>query len=130
MAATLARVDPPQCARKLVPVGGPRTRRRYACRLRALLDAARADPQVVAFPYEGRRHLVGEEPTECRNGHHYRRGDGRYSTVERGWLSCCCGGHATYTCATYVAGNKCGDQQTDPWPSYDCDVEWPPPVRK
>ncbi len=75
-----------------------RQRPLYQRQLRALLDAARADPQVIAFPYEGPRHLVGEGPTRCRRGHRHQGRDGR-SAAEKGWLACRCGGHATYACA-------------------------------
>jgi hypothetical protein len=66
--------------------------------LRELLDAARRNPAVLAFPYSQRRELVGEEPTHCGRGHAYLQPGQRYRTVERGWLPCRCGGHVVYDC--------------------------------
>ncbi|SCL35945.1 hypothetical protein GA0070624_5408 [Micromonospora rhizosphaerae] len=42
--------------------------------LRRLVQRARADPHVVAFPYRQVRELVGDEPQECHNGHGYAGG--------------------------------------------------------
>ncbi|MEV0810846.1 hypothetical protein [Micromonospora sp. NPDC050200] len=39
--------------------------------LRRLVEAARADPHVVAFPYSRVRQLVGDEPERCRTGHSF-----------------------------------------------------------
>ncbi|MEU8333398.1 hypothetical protein [Micromonospora sp. NPDC048839] len=37
--------------------------------LRHLVDQARADPHVVAFPYRKAHELVGDEPQRCQAGH-------------------------------------------------------------
>jgi hypothetical protein len=93
--------------------------------LRALLEAARRDPAVLAFPYTQRRELVGDEPDRCRRGHRYAQPGRPYPAVGRGWLQCRCGGHAVYRCQVYQDGRLCDDEQIDPPPSFDCDVSWP-----
>jgi hypothetical protein len=64
--------------------------------LRRLIERARADPHVVAFPYHPVRQLVGDEPTECGNGHGY--GGGSATRAVRDWWPCCCGGHLVIRC--------------------------------
>jgi hypothetical protein len=93
--------------------------------LRAVLDAARRDPGVLAFPYIQRRELVGEKPARCRRGHLYARPGQPYPAVERGWLTCSCGGHVVYRCQVSHDGRPCYDEQIDPPLSYDCDTIWP-----
>ena len=69
-----------------------------AAELRRLVEAARADRHVTAFPYEPVRVLVGEEPTHCPAGHvydHDRRVAGRL--VHR-WAACHCCGHTVLVC--------------------------------
>jgi len=90
--------------------------------LRALIEDARADPRVEAFPYESRRELHGTEPTTCGRGHTY--GSGRYE-LRRDWLVCRCGGHMVYVCLLHQDGVACGNEQIDPVVAYDCDVAWP-----
>jgi hypothetical protein len=34
-----------------------------------LIERARTDPHVVAFPYRPVHELVGDEPQQCHNGH-------------------------------------------------------------
>jgi hypothetical protein len=90
--------------------------------LRALIAACRADPAVLAFPYEQRRELVGEPPTECRRGHLYQRPGSPYPDWDQGWAACCCGGHRIYICKVSHEGQQCGDARMEPSPSFDCDV--------
>jgi hypothetical protein len=90
--------------------------------LRAIIEAARADPRVLAFPHESRRDLEGDEPTTCHRGHRY--GSGRYD-MRRDWLPCCCDGHMVYVCLLKDNGVECGDERIEPLVAYDCDVAWP-----
>src|SRR4051812_50075204 len=66
--------------------------------LRRLVEAARADPHCIGFPYRPVRVLVGTEPTHCPNGHPYPQGRvaGR---LQHEWTSCrWCGGHLVLFC--------------------------------
>lgn len=85
--------------------------------LRALLDAARADPAVWHVRVEEKRELHGDEPTACRNGHGY--GGGSATRVKSDWLVCSCGGHFIHCCSW------CPDVRVTPEPLYDCDVRIP-----
>lgn len=82
--------------------------------LRRLVERARADPHVVAFPYRPVRQLVGDEPAECRNGHGY--GGGSATQPVRGWWACSCGGHLVIRCRT------CGDVRAEPAVGPGCDT--------
>jgi len=95
--------------------------------LRAVLEAARRDPTVLAFPYTQHRELVGEPPQRCRRGHLYAQPDQPYPAVGRGWLACSCGGHVVYRCQVSQDGRLCGDELIDPPRSYDCNATWPTP---
>ncbi|WP_446215714.1 hypothetical protein [Micromonospora sp. IBHARD004] len=64
--------------------------------LRRLVEAARADPHVVAFPYRQVRELVGNEPDRCRRGHSYLAGSA--TRPVRDWWPCRCGGHLVHFC--------------------------------
>jgi hypothetical protein len=113
--------------RRAVPGGWPKTevhevRADTAAELRDLVEHARADPGVLAFPYEARRELVGPEPTVCRRGHRY---GSSWRDVRTEWLACRYGGHMVYVCRTNVDGSECGAQQIDPYATHDCDVIWP-----
>ncbi|MCW3815741.1 hypothetical protein ONA91_14905 [Micromonospora sp. DR5-3] len=81
--------------------------------LRHLVQAARADPHVVAFPYRRVRELVGDEPDECHNGHGYAGGSA--TTAVRGWWPCRCGGHLVLRCRV------CADVRVEPGVGADCD---------
>ncbi len=76
--------------------------------LRRIVQAARADPHVIALPYESVRVLEGAEPETCRNGHSY--GGGSATRPRRDWLDCPCGGHHLLVCAW----PGCGDRQLSP----------------
>jgi hypothetical protein len=90
--------------------------------LRAFIQAARADPAVLGFPYEQRRELVGDEPDRCGHGHRYQQPGHPYPDVDRDWLRCSCGGHAVYRCRVYERGMRCDDVLVDPPLVYDCDA--------
>ncbi|HKT01320.1 MAG TPA: hypothetical protein VJT31_17480 [Rugosimonospora sp.] len=90
-----------------------------SAQLRRLVEAARADPHVTAFPYKSIRALDGEAPTECRRGHSYSGGS---ATRPHGsWIACGCGGHALTACRW----PGCGDVLVDPVPDDDCDPRVP-----
>ncbi|WP_446210415.1 hypothetical protein [Micromonospora sp. IBSANI012] len=74
--------------------------------LRRLVDAARADPHVVAFPYSRVRQLVGDEPERSRTGHSFAGGSA--TRPVRDWLPCSCGGHLVLRC------RMCPDVRVDP----------------
>ncbi|MEU0151554.1 hypothetical protein [Micromonospora fulviviridis] len=80
--------------------------------LRRLVDRARADPHVVAFPYRRVRELVGGEPDVCLYGHGYAGGSA--TRPVRDWLPCSCGGHLVLRC------RMCPDVRVDPIISTDC----------
>src|SRR5215469_13989319 len=66
--------------RRAVPGSWPRTEvyekvAHSPAQLRAVLEAARRDPAVLAFPYTQHRELVGEPPQRCRRGHLYAQPD-------------------------------------------------------
>ncbi|MEU5931147.1 hypothetical protein [Micromonospora sp. NPDC047187] len=84
--------------------------------LRYLVDRARADPHVVAYPYRQIRELVGEKPEVCEEGHPYAGGSA--TRPVRGWQPCSCGGHLVLRC------RLCPDVRTDTATDVDCDV-WP-----
>jgi hypothetical protein len=68
--------------------------------LRRIVQAARADPHVTAFPYRSIRVMVGDAPTRCPAGHPYtldRREAGRLVCLD--WTPCSCGGHHMLICA-------------------------------
>lgn len=73
--------------------------------LRYLVERARADPHVTAFPYHSVRVLIGDEHTHCRAGHPYAGGSA--TRPVRDWSPCACGGHLILTC-------RCGDVRVDP----------------
>lgn len=79
-----------------------------------LIRAARADPHVVAFPYRSTRELVGDEPTECHNGHGYAGGSATWPI--RGWWPCRCGGHLILQC------RDCADVRVEPAVDPGCDA--------
>ncbi|WP_319461263.1 hypothetical protein [Micromonospora sp. RTP1Z1] len=83
--------------------------------LRRLVEAARADPHVVAFPYRQVRELVGDEPARCRAGHAYAGGSA--TRPVRDWWPCSCGGHLVLRC------RRCPDVLADPPVSGDCDTK-------
>jgi hypothetical protein len=66
--------------------------------LRRLVEAARADPHVTAFPCKSIRVMVGDAPTHCPAGHRYDHGwlAGRLQHL---WAACGCGGHHVLLCA-------------------------------
>lgn len=80
--------------------------------LRRLIERARADPHVIAFPYESVRELAGDKPQECRRGHLYDGGSATRALL--GWAQCGCGGHVIYLC------QACDDDRLDPAPGPDC----------
>ena len=82
--------------------------------LRAVVEWARAHPDVEAYQYEPRWHLDGEPPDRCRRGHSLR--GGRSYWVATSWVGCPCGGHTRLQCRT----EGCGDVQLDPAPGPDC----------
>ncbi|MFC0504248.1 hypothetical protein [Micromonospora costi] len=82
--------------------------------LRHLVDRARADPHVVAFPHRQVRELVGEEPEVCKEGHPYAGGSA--TRPVRDWRPCSCGGHLVLRCRLRP------DVRVDPIISADCDV--------
>jgi hypothetical protein len=117
--------------RRAVPGAWPQTDVRKhlvtsPAELRALLAACRADPAVLAFPYQQRRELIGNEPSICQRGHAYDRPGEPYAAFDRGWIDCCCGGHAVYLCKVYYGGQRCGDRQIDLPLAYDCDASFTP----
>lgn len=83
--------------------------------LRRLIDRARADPHVVAFPYRRVRELVGVEPDACLEGHGYAGGSA--TRPVRDWLPCSCGGHLVLRC------RMCPDIRVDPIVSTECDAK-------
>jgi hypothetical protein len=112
---------------RAVPGGWPKTEVREQiaetpAELRAMVDEARADPRMLAYRYESRRDLVGDDPTHCGRGHRY---GSSYRDIRRDWLVCGCGGHMAYVCLIDADGAACGDVQIDPPLLYDCDARWP-----
>jgi hypothetical protein len=84
--------------------------------LRRVIEWARANPDVLGFPYQRVRERVGEIPQVCRNGHSY---DGTSAFRARcDWADCGCGGHVAYVCRW--AG--CDDIRIDPEVFHDCTV--------
>jgi hypothetical protein len=98
------------------PFGGtPVVRHAYSMReLRTMVQAARADRHVVAYPYRMIRQLAGERVRVCRLGHGFDDGVARPAM---GWVRCRCGGHLAYGCRQ--AG--CRDVRLDPLPGDDCE---------
>ncbi|MFR9780379.1 hypothetical protein ACL02O_30570 [Micromonospora sp. MS34] len=84
-----------------------------AAELRRLVDRARADPHVVAFPYRKVCELVGEEPDRCGAGHIYAGGSA--TRRMRDWWPCRCGGHLVIRC-------RCGDVRAEPVIADGCDA--------
>lgn len=82
--------------------------------LRQLVERARADPHVVAFPFRAVRELVGDEPAACRNGHGYAGGSA--TRPVRDWRRCRCGGHLVIQC------RDCGDVRVEPPVVAECDT--------
>jgi hypothetical protein len=66
--------------------------------LRRLIEAARADPHVTAFPYESVRVMVGDEPTHCPAGHRYDHRRRVAGWLQQLWAPCGCGGHHVLVC--------------------------------
>ena len=96
-----------------------------AAKLRAVIDAARADIRVLAYRIESRRQLVGDEPTQCPRGHLLVRNAHGQLSVHRRHATCSCGGHTIYICDDFAGAGRCGAETIDPQPSYDCEVRWP-----
>jgi hypothetical protein len=114
--------------RRAVPGGWPTTEVREhradtPAELRAVVDAARADPRVLGFPYESRRALEGTAPTRCNRGHEY---GSSWRDARTDWLECICGGHMVYVCKHPVDDAECGDRLIDPELSWDCTASRPP----
>ncbi|MBM0201834.1 hypothetical protein JNW90_01025 [Micromonospora sp. STR1s_5] len=82
--------------------------------LRALVVAARTNPNITRCRYVPLKELVGEPPTECRRGHDYAGGS--FTAVRLDWSVCACGGHVVYRCRW----PGCGDVLLDPEPAVDC----------
>ncbi|GIJ64582.1 hypothetical protein Vau01_120980 [Virgisporangium aurantiacum] len=84
--------------------------------LRLLIEAARADRGVIAFPYKSVREMVGDEPTHCPAGHLYSHGR-RHGRLIDQWAACDCGGHHVLVCEE----PDCPQPQAyDPPVDYDC----------
>ena len=85
--------------------------------LRRLIEAARADPHVTAFPYRSVRVLVGQAPTHCPAGHRYPEGRiaGR---LPEDWAPCGCGGHHILLCEPGCPSPRVAD----PPVYHDCDT--------
>jgi len=69
--------------------------------LRRLVEAARADPHVTAYPYKPVRVLVGDEPTHCPAGHRYDHGRRVGGRLVQLWATCAgagCDGHHVLVC--------------------------------
>jgi hypothetical protein len=81
-------------------------------RLRQLVEWARANPAIVAFPYRRVREQHGERPEQCRRAHPYT-GDSA-TRVRIDWTDCACGGHLVYVCA------RCADIRVDPPVYLEC----------
>ncbi|WP_349876157.1 hypothetical protein ABIH81_18625 [Micromonospora sp. HUAS YX12] len=79
-----------------------------------LVNAARADPHVVAFSYRQVRELTGDEPQHCRAGH---AAGGSATRPVRDWWPCSCGGHLVLRC------RRCPDVLADPPVGADCDTK-------
>lgn len=84
--------------------------------LRRLIQGARADRGVTAFPYEPVRAMVGDEPTHCPAGHPYSHGRHQGRLVDR-WAVCDCGGHHVLVCEEPGCPHP---QVYDPPVDYDC----------
>jgi hypothetical protein len=76
-----------------------------------MIGEARADQRVLAYRYESRRQLAGDDPTHCGRGH---RHGSSYRDIRRDWLACRCGGHVAHICLLETDGAACGDVQIDP----------------
>lgn len=90
-----------------------------------MIRAARADPHIVAFPYEGRWERDGDEPAACPAGHPF---GGTSATRPRmDWYECPgCPGHAVYRCRCGPGGCP---PVLDPPPGPYCRPHPPTPVQ-
>ena len=76
--------------------------RRYSTRvdtaadLRALVEMARADRNVVRLEYHSVREMVGSAPDECQHGHPLSGGS--VHRAKQDWINCVCGGHLVFLC--------------------------------
>lgn len=86
--------------------------------LRACVEWALANTDIVNYSVAPRQELVGERPERCGNGHPY---EGAAFRPKIGWLVCDCGGHALYRCRR--AG--CGDVTVDPPVGPGCEAAQP-----
>ncbi|WP_157746398.1 hypothetical protein [Micromonospora inositola] len=85
--------------------------------LRRLIERARADPHVVAFPYRQARELVGDEPQQCHNGHGYAGGSA--TTPMRDWWPRRCGRpRPRHTAQTVLGGSVPRWTASHPTPTF------------
>jgi hypothetical protein len=80
--------------------------------LRRIIEWARRNPAIIAFPYTRIRQQIGERPDHCRQGHDYQAGSVHRARVD--WNDCLCGGHLVYLCGF------CDDLRIDPPTYHDC----------
>jgi hypothetical protein len=83
-----------------------------------MIRKARADPHIIAFPYEDRWEREGDEPVACPNDHLFGGSSATRPLMD--WAECPgCPGHVVYRCRA----GSC-PPVLDPGPGPYCRPRW------